>query len=326
MRSKTLCAVLGILFAASLFVGSDLYAKQSGGGSRSGSSGRGSPSRGSPSPSKSQTTPSRDYGNTAKPDSGKTPGYGNTANQPPGNTKQTPSGYGNTATSPQSKGGATGLDQSKATPLQNKMNKSFSKQESAKAYEDYKAQQGKFQMNSNSGSYKPSGRETSTITSIQSSSSYSSTDYYARRNVFYGSYGWSPPVYIYRSYNSFGIWDAMILWFMLDHINEAQYANMYYHHRDDPGMLQFKKEAERLSAENADLKAKVAKMDESAKALEQQGVKQDPSYMPPDTAGIALAAGIGGTGAPKSKGFPWTWVVVIAVVVLIGLFFMRRRT
>jgi hypothetical protein len=47
------------------------------------------------------------------------------------------------------------------------MNRTFSKQESAKAYEDYKAQQGKFQMNSKPGDYKPSGSETTTITSIQ---------------------------------------------------------------------------------------------------------------------------------------------------------------
>jgi hypothetical protein len=207
------------------------------------------------------------------------------------------------------------------------MNRSFSKQESAKSYEDYRAQQGKFQMNSKPGDYKPSGRETNTITTIQSSPGYSSSDYYARRTVFYDSYRWSPPVYVYRSYNSFGIWDAMILWFMLDHINEAQYAAMYYNHRDDPGMQQFKKEAERLSAENADLKAKVAQLDESVKSLEQQGVKQYPSYMPPDTAGIALAAGIGGTGVPKkSGGFPWTWVLGVALFALAGLLFMRRRT
>ena len=181
-------------------------------------------------------------------------------------------------------------------------------------------------MNSNPGNYKPSAREGSTITSIQSRGGYSSgSDYYARRTVFYDAYGWSPPVYIYRSYSSFGIWDAMILWFMLDHINDAQYAAMYYNHQDDPGMQQFKKEAERISAENAELKAKVAKLDESVKSLEQQGVKPDPTYMPSDAAGIALAAGVAGTGVPKSSGFPWTGIIVMVVAVLICMHMLRRR-
>jgi hypothetical protein len=209
------------------------------------------------------------------------------------------------------------------TPLQQQMNRNFSKQESAKAFEDYKAQQGKFQMSSKGGGY--SSRETNTIDSIRSRTTYGfGPDYYSRRTVFYGSYGWSPPVYIYRSYPSFGIWDAMMLWFMLDHINDAQYAAMYYNHKDDPGMKQFRSELDRLSAENADLKAKVAKLDESSKSLEQQGVKPDPTYVPPDAAGIALAANIAGKGPPKSGGFPWLWIIGLVVVALIILHLRRR--
>jgi hypothetical protein len=326
MRSKALCAIFSVLFAGSLLLGPDVYAKSSGGSSKSSSS---------RSSSKPAPPPSSGYGNTGtKPEASKNPtrdGYGNTATKPsgaastPSGSSAPPSGYGNTATSQQGKGGPAGSEPSKSTPLQNQMNKSFSKQESAKAYQDYKAQQGKFQMNSK-GDYRPSARETATMNSFQSRASYgSSSDYYARRTVFYDTYRWSPPVYVYRSYSSFGIWDAMMLWFMLDHINDAQYASMYYHHRDDPGMQQFKKEVDRLSAENAELKAKVAKLDESTKSLEQQGVKQDPSYMPQDAASIALAASFADKGAPKSKGFPWMWVLGIGAIVLIGFMFLRRR-
>lgn len=325
MRPKPLCAILCILLAGLLLLGSDAYAKRSGGGGSS----KSSSSRGPSSGSKSAAPPSSGYGNTGtKPQTDKSPfsgGYGNTGQKPSG-TASTPPGYGNTATSPQGKGGPAGPQQSKATPLQQQMNRNFSKQESAKAYQDYKAQQGKFQMSSKPGAYKPSARETTTINSVQSRVVYnSSSDYYARRTVFYDTYRWSPPVYVYRSYNSFGIWDAMILWFMLDHINEAQYAAMYYNHRDDPGMQQFKKEAERLSAENADLKAKLAKLDESSKSLEQSGVKPDPSIMSQDAAGIALAADIATKGVPKSRGFPWNWVIVIGAIAIVILF-LRRRT
>jgi hypothetical protein len=330
MRSKALCVLLSVLFTGSLFLGwgPDAFAaKKSGGGSsRSSSPSPRTPSQG-PKP---QGPPSKTgYGNTAtKPDTAKTPasgGYGSSSAKPPGAASAPPSGYGNTATSAQGKSAPAGAQPAKTTPLQQQMNRSFSKQESAKAYEEYKGQQGKFQKTS-TGAYNPSAHETSTIHSIQSRVTYTAgTDYYARRTVFYSSYGWSPPVYVYHSYNTFGIWDAMMLWFMLDHIYEAQYAAMYYNHRDDPGMQQFRNEVQRLSAENADLKAKLAKMDESSKALEQQGVKKDPSYIPDDAASIALAADIATKGAPKSGGFPWMWVIVIGVLALVVFYFMRRR-
>jgi hypothetical protein len=205
------------------------------------------------------------------------------------------------------------------------MNRSFSKQESSKAYEDYRAQQGRFKTSSSG--YTPSARETSTAGSIRSRAGYtSSSDYYSRRTVFYNSYGWSAPSYVYYSYPRFGIWDAMMLWFMLDHINDAQYAAMYYNHRDDPGMQQFRKELDRLSTENADLKSKVAKLDESSKALEQQGVKPDPSYVPPDAASVALAADVAGKPAPKSSGFPWSWVIGIGLLGLIVFLLKRRKS
>lgn len=210
------------------------------------------------------------------------------------------------------------------------MDRSFSKQESAKAYNDYKAQQNKFQKSSTTGSYTPASREQTTINSVSSRVTYTSTsDYYSRRTVFYDTYRWSPPVYIYHSYNSFGIWDAMMLWFMLDHIHDQQYAAMYYNHRDDPGMREFRKEAERLSAENADLKEKLKKADESAKALEQQGVKPDPSYVPPDAASVALAASVAEKAVPKKKssGFPWIWVIGgIGVLAFAGFMMMRRKS
>jgi hypothetical protein len=204
------------------------------------------------------------------------------------------------------------------------MNRSFSKQESAKAYEDFKAQQSKFKTPPG-GEYSPSGRERSTVDSIRTRAGYSSgSDYYARRTVFYDSYRWSPPVYAYYSYPRFGIWDAMMLWFMLDHINDAQYAAMYYNHMDDPGMQQFRQEVGRLSAENAELKDKVAKLDESAKSLREQGVKPDPSYVPQDAAGVALAAEVAGKEVPKSSEFPWAWVFVIGAIAWIT-FRLRRR-
>lgn len=315
MKSKAFCAVFAVLFAGSLFLGSNVYARRSGS------------SRSFSSHSFSSGSRSSGYGNSGISKGPTRGGYGNTGTKAPGvaSTPAGRSGYGNSAVSSKGKGGPAS-PAPKWTPLQKQMNRHFSKQESARAYEAYKTQQGRFQRISKPGSYRPSARETATINSIGSRVTYrSSSDYYSRRTIFYHSYGWSPPVYVYSSYNRFGIWDAMMLWFMLDHINDAQYAAMYYDHRNDPGMQQFRSEVQRLSAENADLKAKLAKLDDSANSLQQQGVKPDPTYMPQDAAGIALAADIAAKAVPKSRGFPWMWVIVMGAFVLIGLHFLRRR-
>ncbi len=260
MRAKAFCLFFSVLFAVSLVLGSDGNAmRRSGGGA-----GRSSPSRMAPPFSPRPQVPSQNtYGNSGnKSDKSSKPsgeGYGNTGSRPPG-AASTPGGsspgYGNSG---QPGSGGTGSGQSKSssalTPLQGRMDRSFSKQESARAYEDYRAQQSKFRAAPGS-QYSPSGREKSTVDSIRTRAGYSSSsDYYSRRTVFYDSYRWSPPGYVYYSYPRFGIWDAMMLWFMLDHIHDAQYAAMYYNHQDDPGMQQFRKEVDRLSTENAELKS-----------------------------------------------------------------------
>jgi len=355
LRTKFLSIVFCVLFAGSLMFECDTWAKSSSSsGSRSSSSSSSSRSSGSSSgsygnsasksgsSSSSSSSPSSSgYGNSASGSSPSTSspaspssggGYGNSAGKSSssGSTSDSTAskgGYGNSASS--SSGSTSGAIQKSSapkSPIQQKMDRSFSKQESAKAYEAYTAQQSKFQKGSG-GSYNPGGREQSTINSVRNQTSYSSgSDYYSRRTVFYDTYSWQPPIYTYHSYSSFGIWDAMMLWFMLDHINDRQYSEMYYHHRDDPGMQQFRKELDRMSAENAELKEKVKQLDESTKSLEQQGVKVDPSYVPPDAASIALADSFAPKPAPKKEsGFPWGWIAVIGALGIAGFLFMRRK-
>ena len=221
MRSKTLSVIFGILFVASVVFDCDVCARVRGGG--------GSKPSGSYGNSAVKSSPGGGYGNTASKSSG-------TSAKPPDNSSSR--GYGNSAV-PGSGSGSSDSSARKKTPLQERMDRSFSKQESAKAYADYKAQQGKFRAGP--ANYDPAGKERTTVDSIRTRVTYtSSSDYYTRRTVFYDTYHWSPPGYVYSSYGSFGIWDAMMLWFMLDHIQDRQYAAMYYNHRDDPGMQQFR--------------------------------------------------------------------------------------
>lgn len=115
------------------------------------------------------------------------------------------------------------------------------------------------------------------------------TTYYYRRTVFYDTYGWAPPVYVYRMYPRYGLWDAAFLAFALDHIAEEQYALMIYHHRNETEIQQWMDDSDRLAAENDDLRAKLENMKLQMSKMEEQGVAVDPSYVPPDAEDVALA-------------------------------------
>ncbi len=111
--------------------------------------------------------------------------------------------------------------------------------------------------------------------------------YHYRREVFYAHYNYMPPPYVYRMYPVYGVWDSTFLSFMLDHINEQQYALMYYNHQNEDAMQQWRAELDQMAVDNEDLKAQLAAMDTKMASL--QGTPIDPSYVPEDAQDIALA-------------------------------------
>lgn len=116
---------------------------------------------------------------------------------------------------------------------------------------------------------------------------------YRTRDTFYGGVGWSRPGYMYRSSASFGMWDGVFMWYMLDNMNNRRYRDMYYNHRNDAGFQQWRQEATRLSADNADLRRKLEAMDQNMVKIEATGQKVDPNYMPKGVdATVVLAAEI----------------------------------
>lgn len=124
---------------------------------------------------------------------------------------------------------------------------------------------------------------------VSRSSNYDRTTYHTRRSSYYGS--WSTPSYVYHGYPSYGIWDSLALWYMLDNINDAKYRNMYYHQMNTPGMAEWRREAESLARDNADLRQKLNNLDSGVKELERNGVARDESYLPPGAqADLFLAA------------------------------------
>lgn len=150
-------------------------------------------------------------------------------------------------------------------------------------------------------------------------------DPYAARNVFYERQQWSPPPCMYQSSPSFGIFDAMMLWFILDHLTEPRYAQMAYHMSDDPGFRQWREEAGRLSGENAELRQKVEQMDARLKEYENQGVKKEPGFVPEGVnpavvvAPEAVAAPAGGSSGA------WRWLGLAALLATALIIVSRRR-
>ena len=74
------------------------------------------------------------------------------------------------------------------------------------------------------------------------------------RSGWFGSRGWTAPDYAYRSRPSFGVWDGLFLWFLLDNLTRPGYGDFFYNHQNDPGYQQWRAEAERLARENADVR------------------------------------------------------------------------
>ena len=156
--------------------------------------------------------------------------------------------------------------------------------------------------------------------------------YQTRRTVYYQSY--HPPVYVHYGYpgyrSSYGMYDAMFMWMMLDRMNDDNYRRMYYNHQNDPAFQEWRMEANRLSADNAELRVKLAQMD--AQTAQYHGQPQDPNYVPQgvdpavmlsdDTAKQTFAQAEVQqpvpAPAPKSEGIGCLgWILIIGGILLV---------
>jgi hypothetical protein len=138
-----------------------------------------------------------------------------------------------------------------------------------------------------------------------------------------GGYGgWQPPPYISRSQPRFGIWDGLFLWFLLDNLSRPGNADFFHNHQNDPGYAQWRQEAEKLAADNADLRAKLQNLD--SQLAEKSDQPRDPDYLPPGvTPTEALAA-----DARDSDGGGWllTSALVGGAVLVLFLYWRRQSS
>lgn len=92
--------------------------------------------------------------------------------------------------------------------------------------------------------------------------------------------GWRPPGWAYGSRPSFGLWNGLFLWFLLDNLSRPGYADWFHNHQGDPGYAEWRAEAERRAQDNPDLRRRLDDLDTRLRAQEDR--PRDPGYLPPD--------------------------------------------
>lgn len=89
-----------------------------------------------------------------------------------------------------------------------------------------------------------------------------------------------PSGYFGGGQRSFGVWDGLLLWTLFNNLGRSGSTDWFYNRQNDPGVQQWRQEAERLGRDNADVRRKLEELDRSLAAKE--GQPKDPNYLPPE--------------------------------------------
>jgi hypothetical protein len=148
------------------------------------------------------------------------------------------------------------------------------------------------------------------------------------RPDWYRDRGWLPQPGVFGAGRSFGVWDGLFLWFLLDNLSRAGSIDFFRNHRDDPAIREWRAEAERQARDNAELRERLDRLDRELGR--QPDASTDPNYLPPGVPPeIALGprddARTPTTGAPEPAGGAGAWVVPVLLVGGGGLVLLARR-
>lgn len=106
---------------------------------------------------------------------------------------------------------------------------------------------------------------------------------------YYGSRGYRTPDYAYRGRSSFGVFDAVMLWFLLDTLSDRGHADFFRDNRDDPGYRDWRAEADKAAETDPALKAKLDALDAQLAAA--PGDPSRAGQLPPDIAPPPASSG-----------------------------------
>jgi TRAP-type uncharacterized transport system substrate-binding protein len=106
---------------------------------------------------------------------------------------------------------------------------------------------------------------------------YDSSTYYQRRNDRYGKWNNNPPIYVTNSSPSFGMWDAMALYWMVDMMTPDQSAAFAYNQQNNADWQQAQEQMREQARTNGELQAKLDAMDAQMKTISGD---PDPNFIP----------------------------------------------
>lgn len=187
------------------------------------------------------------------------------------------------------------------TAMQKQQDRAAAKAKSAKALENTKAEKAKFAANPASSVNKDTLKQSPLGSKFASSNSSGKAtgggNTYITKNTYYNQRddhyrGWERPSYIYNypASSSNGVFDFLIMWSMLDHMNDSNNhdSDYYYHHQNDPEVKEWKKNAEKEAENNAKVREQLAALEQKVKDNEAKGIARDESYLPPEGAAVVL--------------------------------------
>lgn len=159
----------------------------------------------------------------------------------------------------------------------------------------------------------PSARDTDTATTRRPSTGTSRTRDYGYDG--YGARDYRTPSTYGRS--RYGVFDAVLLWYLLDTLNDRSHADFFRDNRNDAGYLAWRADAERAAARDPEMRAKLAALDRELAAG--RGDPANAGRVPPD---LAMDQGTPGGG---SLGFVIA-LLILGIVVFMAWNSMRKRS
>jgi TRAP transporter TAXI family solute receptor len=163
------------------------------------------------------------------------------------------------------------------------------KQERAKAsLNSYRQETGKFQKAAGSTPWE-SYKSSPIYQKVHNYGDFNYGAHYERRDSFYRGMGWRAPGFAYGMAPSYGMWDTLFWFMILDRFRDRNYTAMAYNHANDPGYQAWRRDADNLAKNNSELKSKLDELDKQVAAM--KGTPVDPNYLPKGVpAEVAVAA------------------------------------
>jgi len=178
------------------------------------------------------------------------------------------------------------LSQAQKTAMHQKMTAHMTSTQIAKYNQSVHSSRGRFATHVRTARFVPAPHQRIILRSMR----IAPGTYWYRRTVFYETYGYVPPAYVYGWYPYYGFWDAVWLDFAMRRaIYDAQYAAFFYNHRYDDDIIAWQRDAELQAQQNEELRGKLAELEQRVADLEAQGTPRDESYVPPDAGDVSIA-------------------------------------